>query len=158
MSTLITKIELNANMDRDIIALTDVDYRAVCSHVCIEVWSYYQRNRQDAKSIDKVVEASEFTVQLLINIRENNVIGRCSENAQYEFDKAKKTILSNQLVSEEGSSNLYRSMWLVSHELDLIQRAYSRHYGTSSKDRGFIGIADVLRAKFDKLRVSDRYY
>jgi len=49
-------------------------------------------------------------------------------------------------------------MWLVSHELDLIQGAYSRHYGTSSKDRGFIDIADLLRAKFDKLRVRDRYY
>jgi len=70
----------------------------------------------------------------------------------------RKNYSLNKLVSEEGSSNLYRSMWLVSHELDLIQGAYSRHYGTSSKDRGFIDIADLLRAKFDKLRVRDRYY
>jgi len=140
-------------------ALNFNHYKELCSHVCIVVRRYKNKCNLDSEQTYNAIEASEFAVLLLENVYKHYVISGCTlDSVINDFESAKDILLnSNKMVSEYGSPDIYLHMWLVNHELDLVERAYQRHHGSYSKGRGFVEIANLLRTKFDELRVSDRY-
>lgn len=140
-------------------ALNFNHYKELCSHVCIVVRRYKNKCNLNSEQTDNAIEASEFAVLLLENVYKHYVISGCTLDCVIsDFESAKDILLnSNRMVSEYSSPDIYQYMWLVNHELDLVERAYKRHYRFYTNERGFIEIANLLRARFDELRVSERY-